>query len=304
MSSLKVQRLDSKNRRSVSKLVFEVHMRSVPSTFNFIKLRPLALIVWTTIATAIFKYRNTPLNSYIEIMTILSGSVTLTQLLLFLVLLYEASSTVHGPTVVGKLDQFEDADLQDQNQDQDKNQSGEATESGEVTESVSAEDVSVGTIRKRTGEQSSLSSSSSSTTAKAIDGANPVNKDNQFWVLGKSSEEIIGCIGAEVDKAKSEARLVCWAVHPTQERHGAGTLLLKTAMDQLSGLTSSSSNNNNKKKKEKVDKVIVVLQGWQVPALRLFHKYGFVQLDRTPEWMGERVVLQKLTSDWIKEQKK
>ncbi|KAG0252676.1 hypothetical protein BG011_006856 [Mortierella polycephala] len=291
MSSLKIQRLDSKNRRSVSKLVFEVHMRSVPSTFNFLKLRPLALIVWTTIATAIFKYRNTPLNSYIEIMTILSGSVTLTQILLFVVLLYEASSTASGPKVVGKLDQFMDADQQDQ----DKSQSREATES------VSAEDVSVGTIRKRTGEQSSLSSSSSSasSTAKAMGVANSVNKDNQFWVLGKGSEEIIGCIGAEVDKVKNEARLVSWAVQPTQVRQGAGTLLLKTAMDQLSGLTCNSNNN----KKEKVDKVIVVLQGSQVPALRLFHKYGFVQLDRTPEWTGERVVLQKLTSDWTKEQK-
>ena len=116
-------------------------------------------------------------------------------------------------------------------------------------------------------------------------------EDNLFWVLEKGGLPI-GSIGATVDKTKDEARLECWVVQEKHQRNGCGTLLLKTAMDQLS------------EKKTKVKTVRVVLQGYQIPALRLFYKFKFQQIDRTPEWLGERVVLEIATKDWVKDQKK
>ncbi|KAF9948566.1 hypothetical protein BGZ70_002170 [Mortierella alpina] len=285
MSSLKVQPLTSQNRTGATSVVFDCHMRSVSASFNFLKLRPMAFLLWTTVSTAIFKFRQTHLQNYSEILLVLSGSVILAQGALFLTLLYEASTQAPGPDVVGKLDEFADQDP--------------SNVVGTTTTTVVA-DTSSGNVKKRAAKDSS----SPAPAAPGNDGTpaqstRVINKDNQFWVLEQGEDNnVVGCIGALVDKAKGEAQLVSWAVAPNSQRKGAGTLLLKTAMNQLCGESSSSS----KKDKKRVDKVKVVLQGSQVPALRLYHKLGFVQVDRTPEWLGERVVLEMMANDWIKGQ--
>ncbi|KAG0203995.1 hypothetical protein BGX28_003923 [Mortierella sp. GBA30] len=300
MSSLKVQPLTSQNRSGVSQLLFDSHMRSVPASFQFLKLRPMAFLIWTAISTAIFKYRKTHLQNYGEILVVLSGSVILAQSALFLALLYEASTQAPGPEVVGKLDEFLDQDLnQDQDQSEDRSKKTSGTRRGEVEGERGGVNNDNG-VKKRTVESSSSGSEPASATSsaqkKSIDNNNSDKKGNKFWVLEKNQEPI-GCIGALVDKTKGEAELVSWAVVPRNQRNGAGTLLLKTAMDQLSGM-------NNQKKTKKVEKVRVVLQGSQIPALRLFHKLGFVQVDRSPEWLGEKVVLEMGTKDWLKAQNK
>ncbi|KAF9985605.1 hypothetical protein BGZ75_002752 [Mortierella antarctica] len=280
MSSLKVQPLTSKNRTGAMSVVFDCHMRSVSASFNFLKLRPMAFILWTTVSTAIFKFRQTHLQNYSEILLVLSGSVIVAQVALFLALLYEASTQAPGPDVVGKLEEFADQD----------HQSTGTTTTEAVVGSSSTAGTSTGNVKKRATKDFSAGASSNDVTPTPSMGR-VINKDNQFWVL-EQGEDVIGCIGALVDKSKSEAELVSWAVAPNSQRKGAGTLLLKTAMDQL-------CNGSTKKDKKRIDKVKVVLQGSQVPALRLYHKLGFVQVDRTPEWLGERVVLEMMTKDWI-----
>ncbi|KAF9962026.1 hypothetical protein BGZ72_000093 [Mortierella alpina] len=285
MSSLKVQPLTSKNRTGASSVVFDCHMRSVSASFNFLKLRPMAFILWTTVSTAIFKFRQTHLQNYSEILLVLSGSVILAQVALFLALLYEASTQAPGPDVVGKLDEFAD---------QDQSLATTAT-----TVSSTADTTSSGNAKKRATKDSSSKAASNDDVGKPTASTRVVNKDNKFWVL-EQGEDVIGCIGALVDKSKGEAQLVSWAVAPNSQRKGAGTLLLKTAMDQLCGGTTTTT--GSKKDKKGVDKVKVILQGSQIPALRLYHKLGFVQVDRTPEWLGERVVLEMAAKDWIKGQ--
>lgn len=185
---------------------------------------------------------------------------------LFLTLLYEASTTAPGHLGVGRLEYFGD---QDRSQDEKAGAAGSSS-AGEAKKRVVAE---------------------STTTEKdedvAVKGGSLAGKDNKFFVLEKSNR-VIGCIGAVVDRSKNEAVLTNWVVNTDDQRRGAGTLLLKTLMDAIS----------ESAKKEKVQTVRVKLQGYQVPALRLFHKFGFVQVDRTPEWMGERVLLEMSIKDW------
>ncbi|KAF9111648.1 hypothetical protein BGX27_004628 [Mortierella sp. AM989] len=280
-SSLKLQPLNSKNRPGAGQLLFDTHMRSVPATFNLLKLRPVALILWTAISTAILKFRGTFHQNYHEVITILAGSVILAHGALFLSLLYEASTQAPGPDIAGKLEVFVD---------QDQGQNGSTQSSSGSTSS----DANAKGAKKRTTESSSSSVVVSSTATPAT--SIKANKDNKFLVLEKSGEPI-GCIGAEVNKARGEAQLVTWAVRDTHQRNGGGTLLLKAMMDQL-------SESNKKDSGSKIQTVKVVMQGSQVPALRLFHKFGFKQIDRTPEWLGERVVLEITTKEWIKDQTK
>ncbi|KAG0365552.1 hypothetical protein BC939DRAFT_457653 [Gamsiella multidivaricata] len=300
-SSLKIQALSSTNRPGVAQLLFDTHMRSVPASFNFLKLRPMALILWTAISTAIFKFRQTHLQNYSEVLTILAGSVILAQAILFLTLLYEASTAASGPEVVGRLDAFGD---QDQEQVQDQGQQQKDGTSATAT----AAKASSGSLKKRSTEPSGSnvpSSSPSASSASANNSNSSSNKeDNRFWVLEQNNGPVIGCIGALVDKRSNEARLVNWAVQEPHQRNGCGTLLLKTAMDQLSGNPSAGTTTSSASfiKKNKVQTVKVVLQGSQVPALRLFYKFGFKQVDRMPEWMGERVELEIATKDWVKNQ--
>ncbi|KAF9080130.1 hypothetical protein BGX23_002608 [Mortierella sp. AD031] len=271
--SLKVQTLTSQNRAGVAQLVFDSHMKSVTPLFHFLKLRPLALLVWTAISTAILKYRQTSLRDYLEILTVLAGAVIVAQGVLFLTLLYEASTTAPGHKGVGKLEVF--GDLDDQ-----------------VVAGASSSSATGGAAKKRAATES-VTTATTTTTGKdaeeEVKGGSLAGKDNKFIVLSKSSTgRVVGCIGAVVDRTKGEATLTTWAVNTEDQRRGAGTLLLKTLMDQV---VESS-------KKTKVKVVRVTLQGYQVPALRLFYKFGFVQVDRAPEWMGERVVLEMQVKDW------
>jgi N-acetylglutamate synthase-like GNAT family acetyltransferase len=245
-------------------------MKSVTPLFHFLKLRPLALLLWTAIATGIFKYRKTNLGSYLEILTVMAGAVIVAQGVLFLTLLYEASTTAPGHLGVGQLEVFGDQDL--------KEEIGAASGS------------STGGVKKRTAAAAATTATTTSSEAdEIVKGGSLAGKDNKFFVLEKSNR-VIGCIGAKVDRSKSEAVITPWAVNTDDQRRGAGTLLLKTLMDSIS----------ESAKKEKVQVVRVRLQGYQVPALRLFHKFGFVQTDRTPEWMGERVTLEMNVKDWGK----
>ncbi|KAG0283873.1 hypothetical protein BGZ96_011758 [Linnemannia gamsii] len=269
-SSLKVHPLTSQNRAGVAQLVFDSHMKTVTPLFHFLKLRPLALLVWTAIATGIFKYRKTSLGNYVEILTVMAGAVIVAQGVLFLTLLYEASTTAPGHLGVGQLEVFGDQDR--------KEEIGAASGS------------STGGVKKRTTTAESAATTATTSTSEAdneVKGGSLAGKDNRFFVLEKS-DRVIGCIGAKVDRSKSEAVLTIWAVNTDDQRRGAGTLLLKTLMDSIS----------ESAKKDKVQVVRVRLQGYQIPALRLFHKYGFVQTDRAPEWMGERVTLEMNVKDW------
>ncbi|KAF9090564.1 hypothetical protein BGX29_011399 [Mortierella sp. GBA35] len=230
--SLKVQTLTSQNRAGVAQLVFDSHMKSVTPLFHFLKLRPLALLVWTAISTAILKYRQTSLRDYLEILTVLAGAVIVAQGVLFLTLLYEASTTAPGHKGVGKLEVF--GDLDDQ-----------------VVAGASSSSATGGAAKKRAATES-VTTATTTTTGKdaeeEVKGGSLAGKDNKFIVLSKSSTgRVVGCIGAV---------------------------------------------------KTKVKVVRVTLQGYQVPALRLFYKFGFVQVDRAPEWMGERVVLEMQVKDW------
>ncbi|KAG0079706.1 hypothetical protein BGZ90_001918 [Linnemannia elongata] len=265
-TSLKVQPLTSQNRAGVAQLVFDSHMKSVTPLFHFLKLRPLALLLWTAIATGIFKYRQTTLGNYLEILTIMAGTVIVAQGVLFLTLLYEASTTAPGHLGVGRLEYFGD---QDRSQDEKAGAAGSS---------------SAGGAKKRVVAESTTTEKDEDVVVK---GGSLAGKDNKFFVLEKSNR-VIGCIGAVVDRSKNEAVLTNWVVNTDDQRRGAGTLLLKTLMDAIS----------ESAKKEKVQTVRVKLQGYQVPALRLFHKFGFVQVDRTPEWMGERVLLKMSIKDW------
>ncbi|KAF9355596.1 hypothetical protein BGX26_006373 [Mortierella sp. AD094] len=265
-SSLKLQPLNSGNRPGVAQLLFDTHMRSVPATFNLLKLRPVALLLWTAIATAILKFRKTALQEYHEVITILAGSVLLAHGVLFLSLLYDASTQAPGPDVAGKLELFVD-------QDQKVQPTSETTSS----------DVNSRGAKKRSTESSASSSPSSSSSVTQVS----PSKDNIFLVLEKTGEPI-GCIGAVIDRSRGEARLVSWAIKDKHRRHGSGSLLLKVMMDEL------------RESGAKVQNVRVFLQGSQVPALRLFHKFGFKQIDRTPEWLGERVILEISLKDWVK----
>ncbi|KAF8941007.1 hypothetical protein BGZ47_007517 [Haplosporangium gracile] len=274
-SSLKVHPLTSQNRAGVAQLVFDSHMKSVTPLFHFLKLRPLAFLLWTAIATGIFKYRQTKLGSYLEILTIMAGTVIVAQGVLFLALLYEASTTAPGHLGVGQLEVFGD---QDRQKDGGASSSKTAGAGGAKKRNV-AESATTTTTPLETKEEEEEEA--------VVKGGSLAGKDNKFFVLEKSGR-VIGCIGAVIDRTKNEATLTNWAVNAGDQRRGAGTLLLKTLMDAI----AESS------KKEKVQTVRVKLQGYQVPALRLFHKFGFVQTDRTPEWMGERVVLEMSVKDW------
>lgn len=199
----------------------------------------------------------------------MAGAVIVAQGVLFLTLLYEASTTAPGHLGVGRLEYFGDQDrLQDEK---------------------GAGSSSAGGVKKRAVAESKAATTT--TTEKdedvVVKGGSLAGKDNKFFVLEKSNR-VIGCIGAVVDRSKNEATLTNWAVNTDDQRRGAGSLLLKTLMDAIC----------ESAKKEKVQTVRVKLQGYQVPALRLFHKFGFVQVDRTPEWMGERVLLEMSIKDW------
>ncbi|KAF9923523.1 hypothetical protein BGZ65_008827 [Modicella reniformis] len=248
--------------------------------FAFLRLRPMALLLWTSISTAILKFRKTQLGNYSEIIYIFSVSVLVAQGVLFLTLLYGASTQAPGPEIVGKLNEFLD---QDQDQDQKQKQKQKQDNTMTTTTTTTTTSSKSGSVTKRSTETSSSSSSSSSSPPSSS------KENNLFWVLEKEGIPI-GSLGAIINPVKGEARLVCWAVLDVHQRKGCGTLLLKTAMNQLS------------EKKIKVQTVKVVLQGHQVPALRLFHKFNFQQIDRTPEWLGERVELEITTKDWIKNQ--
>ncbi|KAG0344408.1 hypothetical protein BG005_001838 [Podila minutissima] len=273
-SSLRIQPLSAKNRPGVVQVVFDQHMRAVPSQYNFLKLRPITLILWTAISTSLLKVRRTNLYDYTDVMMTLAVSVLLAHGALFLALLYDASSTGPGPEVVGRLDEFVD---------EDASSSSSSTKDGPVDKSVN-----VSAAKKRNTLASSKPSTDTNTSTTITK-----KDDNLFWVLEKN-EEAIGGIGALVNKAKGEAQLVSWAVSTKNQRNGAGTLLLKTAMEQLC----------TQKNKGSITVVRAVVQGHQVPALRIFYSLGFKQVERMPEWMGERVVLEFQVKDWSKQQKK
>lgn len=277
-SSLKIQPLSSKNRPGVVQVVFDQHMRTVPALYNFLKLRPITLILWTAISTSILKVRRTNLYDYAELMMTLAVSVLLAHGGLFLALLYDASSSSPGPEVVGRLDEFVD---------QDASSSSTSVTSSKDAQ-VDAESVNVSSVKKRSAVASSkpTSTTESNTTTSTI--VSSKKEDNLFWVLEKN-QEVIGSIGALVNKAKGEAQLVSWAVSTKNQRNGAGTLLLKRAMEQLCT-----------QKKGSITVIRAVVQGHQVPALRIFHSLGFKQVERTPEWMNERVVLEFQCKDWGK----
>lgn len=281
MSSLKVQPLTSQNRPGVRQLVFDAHVRAVPAIFNFIKLRPIALVVWTAISTAILKFRQTSIYNYNEVLTILAGSIIVTQGLLFLVLLYDASTQAPGSEVVGKLQFFADQDLKEETQG--------SSSSKASTNKTGVEKRSAATASSKDGDSNDSSKNKIPISKSDIVPVTVFNKDNQFWVLEKDDQGPIGCIGATVDRGTGLAKLTVWTVAENTRRKGVGSVLLKTAMDQLC-------------KNNKMVKVQVTLQGHQIPALRLFFKFGFLQVDRVPEWMGERVVLEMSTKDWIKNQ--
>ncbi|KAF9922705.1 hypothetical protein FBU30_007162 [Linnemannia zychae] len=267
--TLKVHALNSQNRAGVAQLVFDTHMKSVTPLFYFLKLRPLALILWTAISTGILRFRHTSLNNYLEILTVLAGSVIIAQAILFLTLLYEASTTAPGHLGVGQLEVFGDLDQQ------------------ELGSSSSVASASGGSKKRSPADSTAAPTTSLDKNMDEVKGGSLAGKDNKFFVLEKTSR-VVGCIGAVVDRSKSQATLTNWAVNAEDQRRGAGTLLLKTIMDSLV----------EDNKKNKVDVVKVKLQGYQIPALRLFHKFGFVQIDRTPEWMGERVLLELKLKDW------
>ncbi|KAF9389490.1 hypothetical protein CPB97_011234 [Podila verticillata] len=279
-SSLRIQPLSSKNRPGVVQVVFDQHMRAVPALYNFLKLRPITLILWTAISTAILKARRTNLYDYAELMMTLTVSVLLAHGGLFLALLYDASSSSPGPEVVGRLDEFVD---------QDASSSSSSTTSTILPKDAQtdAESVNVSSAKKRSTVASSKPTSTTETNTTTSTTASAKKEDNLFWVLEKN-QEAIGSIGALVNKAKGEAQLVSWAVSTKNQRSGAGTLLLKTAMEQLCT------------KKGSITVVRAVVQGHQVPALRIFYNLGFKQLERTPEWMSERVVLEFQCKDWGK----
>ncbi|KAF9973539.1 hypothetical protein BGZ73_003202 [Actinomortierella ambigua] len=115
-------------------------------------------------------------------------------------------------------------------------------------------------------------------------------KDNQFWVL-EVNEVVIGCIGAIVDKSKGTATLVHWAVDGKQQRKGAGDFLLRRAMDDLA-------------KDRSIERVNVCLKGEQIPALRLFFRYGFDQVERNDWYLGEKVSLSITTKQWTTNKQK
>ncbi|KAF8925215.1 hypothetical protein CPC16_007790 [Podila verticillata] len=277
-SSLRIQPLSSKNRPGVVQVVFDQHMRAVPALYNFLKLRPITLILWTAISTAILKARRTNLYDYAELMMTLAVSVLLAHGGLFLALLYDASSSSPGPEVVGRLDEFVD---------QDASSSSTASTILSKDAQVDTESVNVSSAKKRSTVASSKPTSITETNTTTSTIASAKKEDNLFWVLEKN-QEAIGSIGALVNKAKGEAQLVSWAVSTKNQRSGAGTLLLKTAMEQLCT------------KKGSITVVRAVVQGHQVPALRIFYSLGFKQLERTPEWMSERVVLEFQCKDWGK----
>ncbi|KAG0076652.1 hypothetical protein BGZ93_006663 [Podila epicladia] len=273
-STLRIQPLSSKNRPGVVQVVFDQHMRAVPALYNFLKLRPITLILWTAISTSLLKVRRTNLYDYTDVMMTMAVSVLLAHGALFLALLYDASSAGPGPEVVGRLDEFVDEDA--------SSSSSSSTKDGPVDESVN-----VSAAKKRNTLASSKLSTDTNTSTTTIS----TKDDNLFWVLEKNGEAI-GSIGALVNKAKGEAQLVSWAVSTKNQRNGAGTLLLKTAMEQLC----------TQKNKNSITVVRAVVQGHQVPALRIFYSLGFKQLERMPEWMGERVVLEFQVKDWGKQQ--
>ncbi|KAG0216485.1 hypothetical protein BGX31_000602 [Mortierella sp. GBA43] len=285
-SSLRVQPLTRHNRPGVAGLIFDSHMKSVSTLFQFLRLRPVTLILWTCISTVLLKYRQTTFQNYSEIMFVFSVSVFLAQAVLFLTLLYEASKQAPGPEIVGKLNMFLD---QDQDQDRDQDASQQDSKKQDQTTAAAATGSSTATSTATAGSVTNRSTSSSS-SQRPGEVLFDKKQDNLFWVLEKDGVAV-GSIGALVDKSQGVARLECWVVREDHRRNGCGSVLLKTAMDQLS------------EKKSKVKSVRVVLQGYQVPALRLFHKFKFEQLDRTPEWLGERVVLEISTQTWIKENK-
>lgn len=204
-----------------------------------------------------------------EILTVMAGAVIIAQGVLFLTLLYEASTTAPGHLGVGQLEVFGDQDRKEESDVPSGSSTGGAKK------------------RTATAESTTATTTTSSEADNVVKGGSLAGKDNKFFVLEKSGR-VIGCIGAKVDRSKSEAILTTWAVNTDDQRRGAGILLLKTLMDSIC----------ESAKKEKVQVVRVRLQGYQVPALRLFHKYGFVQTDRTPEWMGERVALEMNVKDW------
>ncbi|KAF9407011.1 hypothetical protein BGZ94_002864 [Podila epigama] len=277
-ASLKIQPLTSKNRPGAIQVVFDQHMRSVPALYNFLKLRPITLVLWTAISTAILRVRKTNLYDLSELGLVLSVCVIMAHGILFLALLYDASSNAPGPEVVGRLDEFVDQD---------------AVITPTATDDSEASSVNVASAKKRT-------LADKKTTGTTTISKETKKNDSKFWVLEKD-DVVVGTIGALVDKAKGEAQLVSWAVSTKNQMKGAGTLLLKTAMEELCRKKTGS---NNKKShgtdSTPVTVVRVVLQGYQVSALRILYQLGFKQVERTPEWLGERVVVEMQAKDWIK----
>ena len=89
--------------------------------YLFMRRSPLTLVVWTALSTVVLKYRQTTLRNISEILLVFSVTYLLSQAVLFLTFLYEASIQAPGIEVVGKLDMFVNRD-----QDQDRNQVGAA----------------------------------------------------------------------------------------------------------------------------------------------------------------------------------
>ncbi|KAG0327926.1 hypothetical protein BGZ99_006598 [Dissophora globulifera] len=304
---LRVSPISTQTRAGAAQVIFDTTMRSVPATFNFLKLRPMAFLLWTAISSVTLRVRKTSMSNLFEVLTICCGAVLVAQLVLFISLLIEASNLASGPATQQLMSFVNWEDLVAKDSSSDK----------------PAADQSSG-IRKRGAGGDNAAAATADTTTPTASGSDvkdkekeeevvvPVvkktaeNKDNRCWVLEKTTStetRVVGCIGAVIDKSRSEAKLVGWAVEIDLQRNGCGTLLLKTAMDQLSGKAEvTKAVASGGPKTVQVKTVRVVLQGSQVAALRLFYKFGFKQLDRTPEWLGERVVLEIATKDWVKSQ--
>ncbi|KAG0234524.1 hypothetical protein BGW41_001123 [Actinomortierella wolfii] len=253
-SSLVFEPLSARNAPAVSSLIFDSHMALVPKTFQFLKLKPFAGILFVVIMTAVYKFRGTSASNVMEMLVIFSGSIIAAQIILFLVILHRASSDAPTVEAVGGLARFELLEEKE-------------LAAMERTDSTNSED------------------SKSLRPGIIVPG-----KDNRFWVLEKN-QVVIGCIGALVDKSKGTATLVHWAVEDKQQRKGAGNHILRRAMDDLS-------------KDKSIDRIVVHLKAEQIPALRLFFRYGFDQVQREDWYLGQKVTLSITPKQWVKNKEK
>ena len=71
--------------------------------------------------------------------------------------------------------------------------------------------------------------------------ANYFDQDTSFWIAVDDSDSVVGCIGYSLTEHSGEAFLHRLFVLPSEKRKGIGTLLLKTAEEEMKkrGITVS-----------------------------------------------------------------